>query len=82
MLQDFLYLINLKTRGRRQFSSVAQLCLTLCAPVDCSKLGFPVYHQFPEPAQTQVHRVGDVIQPSHYLSSPAFSLSQHQGLFK
>ena len=44
-----------------QFSSVAQLCLTLCDPVDCSKPGFPVHHQSPELAQTHVHRVGDAI---------------------
>ena len=39
----------------------------------------------PGAAQTRVHRVGDAIQPSHPLSSlspPAFSLSQHQGLFQ
>ena len=39
----------------------------------------------PELAQTPVHRVGDVIQPSHPLSSPSspvFSCSQHQGLFQ
>ena len=38
----------------------------------------------PELAQTHVHWVGDAIQPSNPLSSPspAFSLSQHQGLFK
>ena len=28
-----------------QFSSVAQSCLTLCDPTDCSTPGFPVYHQ-------------------------------------
>ena len=47
--------------------------------------GLPVHHQLPEFTQTQVHWVGDVIQPSHPLSSPslpAFSLSQHEGLFK
>ena len=46
---------------------------------------FPVLHHLPEFAQTHVHRVGDAIQPSHPLQSPsplAFSLSQHQGLFK
>ena len=34
-------------------------------------------------AQTHVHWVSDAIQPSHPLSppSPAFSLSQHKGLF-
>ena len=26
------------------FSSVTQSCLTLCDPMDCSTLGFPVYH--------------------------------------
>ena len=53
--------------------------------MDCSTPGFPVHHQLPEHAQTHVHRVGDTIQPSHPLSAPsppAFSLSQHQGLFQ
>ena len=52
------------------FSSVAQSCLTLCDPMDCSTPGFPVHHQLPELAQTHVHRVGDAIQPFHPLSSP------------
>ena len=47
------------------FCSVAQLCLTLCDPMDCSTPGFPVHHQLPELAQTQVHQVSDTIQPSH-----------------
>ena len=57
----------------------------LCSLMDCHTPGFPVHHQLPELAQTHVHRVSDTIQPSHSLSSPflpAFSLSQHQGLFK
>ena len=74
-----------------QFSSVAQSCLTMCDPMDCSMSGFPVYHQLLELTQTYVHRVSDAIQPSHVLSppSPAFSLSQNlfqwifsQGLFQ
>ena len=68
-----------------RFNSVAQLCLTLCDPMDCSIPVFPVHHQFPEPTQTHVHHVVDAIQPSHPLSSPSpptFNLSQHQGLFK
>ena len=67
-----------------QFSSVAQSCSTLCDPMDCSMPGFPVHHQLLELAQTHVHLVGDAIQPSHPLSppsSPAFNLSQHQGIF-
>ena len=39
-----------------QFSSVAQLCPTLCDPVD-SMPGFPVHHQCLELAQTHVHQV-------------------------
>ena len=31
-----------------QFSSVAQSCLTLCDPMDCSTSGLPVHHQLPE----------------------------------
>ena len=67
-----------------QFSSVAQSCLTLCDPMDCSPPSFPVHHQPPEPIQTHVHQVCDATQPSHPLSSPSptFNLSQHQGLFK
>ena len=62
-------------------SQFAQLCLTLCDPMDCSTPGFPVFHQVLEFAQTHVHWASDVIQPSHPLSSPsplAFNLSQHQ----
>ena len=67
-----------------QFSSVAQSRPTLCDPIDCSTPGLPVHHQLLELAQTQVHQVGDAIQPSHLLSPspPAFNLSQHQGLFQ
>ena len=67
-----------------QFISVAQSCLTLCEPLNCSTPGFPVHHQLPELAQTHAHQISDAIQPSHPLSSPspAFNLSQHQGLFQ
>ena len=51
--------------------SVAQLCLTLCNPMDCSTPGFPVLHYLPELAQTHVHWVNDAIQPSHPLLSPS-----------
>ena len=54
-----------------QLSSVAQSCLTLCDPMDCSMPGFPVHHQLPELTQTHVHRVSDAIQPSHPLLSPS-----------
>ena len=54
-----------------QFSSVAQPCLTLCDPMNCSTPGFPVQHQLPEFTQTHIHRVSDAIQPSHPLSDPS-----------
>ena len=53
-----------------QFSSVAQLCLTLCDPMNRSIPGLPVHHQLPEFTQTRVHQASDAIQPSHPLSSP------------
>ena len=52
--------------------------------MDCSTPGLPVHHQLLESTQTYVHQVNDAVQPSHLqLSpSPAFNLSQHQGLFQ
>ena len=54
-----------------QFSSVAQLCPTLCDPMNRSTPGLPVHHHLLEFTQTHVHRVSDAIQPSHPLSSPS-----------
>jgi len=68
-----------------QIRSVAQSCLTLCNPMDCSTPGFCVLHHLQELAQTHVHWVDDAIQPSRPLSSPslpALYLCQHQSLFQ
>ena len=68
-----------------QFSSLAQLCPTLCDPMNRSIPGLPVHHQLPEYTQTHAHWVDDAIQPSYPLSSqspPAPNPSQHQGLFQ
>ena len=65
--------------------SVAQLCPTLCNPMDFSTPDLPVHHQLLEFTQTHVHRVGDAIQPSHPLlspSPPALNPSQRQGHFQ
>ena len=65
--------------------SVAQSCLTLCDPMDCSTPGLPVLHYLLEFAQTHVHWISDAIQrspPRLPPSPPALNLSQHQGLFK
>ena len=68
------------------FGWVAQSCLTLCNPMNCSMPGLLVHHQLPEFTQTHVQGVGDTIQPPYPLllspSLPALNLSQHQGLFK
>ena len=63
---------------------VAKSCLTLCDPVDCSPLDFPVLLYLLQFAQTHVHWVTDAIPPSHSQPPPfppALNLSQHQGLF-
>ena len=68
-----------------QFSSVAQSCLTLCDPLNCSTPGLSVHHELPEFTQTHVYRVGEAIQQSHPLSSPsppAPNSPQYQGLFQ
>ena len=68
-----------------QFSSIAQSCPILCNPMDCSTPDLPVHHQHHKLAESHVHQVGSTIQPSHPLlppSPPAFSPSQHQGLFQ
>ena len=61
--------------------SVAKSYVTLCDP---KHPRFLALHRLPQFAQTHVHWVSDAIQPSHFLSptSPSFSLSQHQGLFR
>ena len=76
-----LYLLKLSLV--LQFSSVVQLCLNLCDPMNHSTPVLPVHHRLPEFTQTHVHRVGDAIQPSHSLSSPSLPApnpSQHQSL--
>ena len=69
-----------------QFSSVQSLSrVRLYDPMNHSTPGLPVHHQFPEFTQTQVHRVGDAIQPSHPLlspSPPAPNPSQYQNRFQ
>ena len=73
-------MVDLSLIYKDQLSSVAQLCPTLCYPMDCSMPGFPVCHQHLKPTQTHVHEVSDAIQQSHPLPStspPAFNLSQH-----
>ena len=63
----------------------AQLCPTLCNPMDCSIPDFPVPHHLTKFASVHVHCIGDVIQPFHPLTPcfpSALNLSQHQELFQ
>ena len=48
-----------------QFSLVAQSCLTLCDPMDCSTPGLPVHHQLPE--FTQTHVIELVMSSNHLI---------------
>ena len=66
--------------GSVQFSSVIQMCQTLCDPMDCNTPVFPVHNWLLKVIQTHVYRVGDAIQTTHPLSPqppPTFNLSQH-----
>ena len=81
----FFFSHNKNVYVNHQIRSVAQLCPTLCDPMNRSTPGLPVHHQLPEFIQTHVHRVSDAIQPSHPLASPsppAPNPSQHQSLFQ
>ena len=73
-----------KLPGLLQFSSVVQLCLTLCDPMDCSMPGLPVHHQLSVYSNSCLlswwchPTISYSVIPSH----PAFNLFQHQGFFK
>ena len=67
------------------FSSVASRVQLFVIPWIAACQASLFHHQLTEPSQTQVHHVGDAIQPSHPLSSPSpsvINLSQHQGLLQ
>ena len=57
-------------KAMTSISSVPQLCLTLCNPMNCSTQGLPFHHQLSEFTQTYAHQVSDAIQsvmPSSHL---------------
>ena len=59
--------------------SVAQSCLTLCNPMDCSTWGFPLLHHLLELDKSHVHGVGNATQSSHLFSLPfSFCLQSSQ----
>ena len=60
-LQFYLFVFCHVSLNLISFSSVAQLCPTLCDPMNRSTPGLPVHHQLPEFTQTHVHWVSDAI---------------------
>ena len=55
-----------------QFSSVAQSCLTLCDPMNCSTPGLPVHHQLPEFTQTKGTTEDEMVGWHHHLDGYEF----------
>ena len=68
------------------FSSVVQLCLTLCDPWTAARQASrSITNSQRLPKLMSIELVVDAMQPSHPLSSPSpptFNLSQHQSLFE
>ena len=71
-----------KDKYHYQFSSLAQVCPTLCNPMDCSMPGFPVLHHLPESIESVMpsnhlilcHPL--LLPPSIFPSIRVFSMSQ------
>ena len=63
-------MVSHSTFSSVQFNSIAQSCLALCNPMDCSTPGFPVLHRFPELAQTHVVESDDAIQQGSQVLGP------------
>ena len=58
-----------------QFSSLVQLCPTLCDPMDYNTPGFSVHHQLLEFAQTQIHWVSYTLGVIYIEAIPTISSS-------
>ena len=57
-----------------QFSSVLQLCSTVCNPMDYSMPGFPVHHQLLELAQ--IMSIESVMPSNHLILSNCGTLKR------
>ena len=62
--KDITLSTNVHIVNSNKFSSVAQSCLNLCDPVDCSMPGFPIHHQHPKLAQLMSIKS---VMPSNHL---------------
>ena len=90
MRVNSLYLITVNNLSLNHFlnlkicSSVAQLCPTLCDPMDCRTPGLPVHHQLLEFTHTHCplsQWYHPTISSSVIPLSSCLHLPQHQGLF-
>ena len=67
--------IRVKSQDKAKTLSSVQFSRSVVSdsfdPMNLSMPGLPVHHQLPEFTQTNIHQVGDAIQPSHPRSSPS-----------
>ena len=56
-----------------QFSSITQLCLTLCNTMDCSTPGFPIHHQLPGLKNSKLKNLSQWCHPTTSSSVIPFS---------
>ena len=75
-LSDFTFTTHYVTFSSVQFSSVAQLCPTLCDPMNRSTPGLPVHHQLPGFTQTHVSYVSCIGRQILYHSDQIRSVAQ------
>ena len=58
------FLVRAVQRQSVQFSSVSQLCPSLCDPMNRSTPGLPIHHQLPESTQTMPI---ELVMPSNHI---------------
>ena len=54
------YSLKIQNYSSYSYSSVTQLCPTLCDPMNCSMPGLPVPHRLPESAETALEFGGNL----------------------
>ena len=75
--QNLKKIISLqRSKIKIYFSLVAQLCLTLCDPIDYRMPDSPVLHYLPEFAQIHVHWVGEITNFVNNINS-VYKLYKH-----
>ena len=81
----FISSLKIETHYTFSFQSLSRIRLFSTSQTAARKDSLSITNSWSLLKLIEFHRVGDAIQPSYPLSSPsppAFSLTQHQGLFK